>query len=209
MAFAPGLSGIPPGDRRLSHPLHRLGYARLLPDLSDEHCAEFYYQTTGTQENRDRFGMHFDRIIDRQNSVDRLRNAIVEPLTTGSMPALRISQENPNRVIEALEGGRPFYDVMNYRNLGQVRELPLDTVVETFINIDATGVHPAIANPLPKAAQSIVIPNAAREAMLMEAAVAWDASKLTAALCTDPLYPSEGRVQDITDYNARFLPKDM
>ena len=172
-----------------------MGYARLLPDLSDEHCAEFYYQTTGTQENRDRFGMHFDRIIDRQNSVDRLGNAIVKPLTTGSMPALRISQENPDRVIEALEGGRHFYDVMNYRNLGQVRELPLDTVVETFINIDATGVHPAIANPLPKAAQSIVIPNAAREAMLMEAAVAWDASKLTAALCTDPLYPSEGRVQ--------------
>ena len=184
-----------------------------MPGLSDEHCAEFYYQTTGTRENRDRFGMHYDRIVDRQNSVDRLRNAIVEPLATGNMPPLRISQENPDRVIEALEGGRPFYDVMNYRNLGQVRELPMDTVVETFVNIDATGVHPAIANPLPKAAQCIVTPTANREEMFMEAAVEWDAAKLTAALCTDPLVQDFTRVRDVVrdimDYNAQFLPKDM
>jgi hypothetical protein len=44
-----------------------------MPGLSDEHCAEFYYQTTGTQANRDLFTMHYDRIEDRQNSVTRLR----------------------------------------------------------------------------------------------------------------------------------------
>ncbi|MGN0778294.1 MAG: hypothetical protein ACI4MJ_04035, partial [Aristaeellaceae bacterium] len=184
-----------------------------MPGLSDEHCAEFYYQTTGTQENRDRFGMHYDRIVDRQHTVERLRNAIVEPLTTGNMPALRISEENPDRVIEALEGGRHFYDVMNYRNLGQVRELPLDTVVETFVNIDATGVHPAIANPLPKAAQTVVLPTAAREELFMEAAMEWDVTKLTAALCMDPLVQDFTRVRDVArdilDYNAQFLPKTL
>ena len=168
-----------------------------MPGLSDEHCAEFYYQTTGTQANRDLFGMHYDRIEDRNNSVVRLREQITEPLRTGNMPALRISDEKPDRVIEALEGGRPFYDVMNYRNLGQVRELPMDHVVETFVNVDATGVHPAIANPLPKAAQNIVIPTANREEMFMEAAMEWDAAKLTAALCTDPLVNDFTRVRAV------------
>ena len=182
-----------------------------MPGLSDEHCAEFYYQTTGTQENRDRFGMHYDRIEDRQNSVTRLREQITIPLETGNMPALRISDEKPDRVIEALEGGRPFYDVMNYRNLGQVREVPLDHVVETFVNVDATGLHPAIANPLPKAAQNIVIPTALREEMFMEAAMDWDVAKLTAALAVDPLVQDFTRIREVAkeilDYNAQFLPK--
>ena len=185
----------------------------VMPGLSDEHCAEFYYQTTGTQENRDRFGMHYDRIADRTNSVKRLRDQIVVPLETGNMPALRISDERPDRVIEALMGGREFYDVVNYRNLGQVRELPMDTVVETMVTFDATGVHPAIANPLPMAAQAIVIPTALREEMFMEAAVEWDANKLTSALCIDPLVQDFTKIRDVVkdlmDYNAQFLPKDM
>ena len=182
-----------------------------MPGLSDEHCAEFYYQTTGTQANRDLFTMHYDRIEDRQNSVTRLREQITEPLRTGNMPALRISDEKPDRVIEALEGGRPFYDVMNYRNLGQVRELPMDVVVETFVNVDATGLHPAVANPLPKAAQNIVIPTSLREEMFMEAAMDWDVAKLTAALSVDPLVQDFTKTRqiakEILDYNAQFLPE--
>ncbi len=182
-----------------------------MPGLSDEHCAEFYYQTTGTQANRDAFGMHYDRITDRSTSVKRLRDEIVVPLETGNMPEFRVSQERMERVIEALEGGREFYDVVNFRNLGQVRELPADTVVETFVTFDATGAHPSIANPLPKAAQAIVIPTALREELFMEAAVEWNESKLLSALCIDPLVQDftriRGAVKDIMAYNAKWLKK--
>lgn len=184
-----------------------------MPGLSDEHCAEFYYQTSGTQENRDRFGMHYDRVADRTSSVNRLRDNIVVPLETGKMPPLRISEEHPDRVIEALQGGREFYDALNYRNFGQVRELPMDTVVETMVTVDATGFHPAIANPLPMAAQAIVFPTALREEMFMEAAVEWDVHKLISALCIDPLVQDFTRVRDVArdilDYNRQFLPKNM
>ncbi len=182
-----------------------------MPGLSDEHCAEFYYQTTGTQESRDLFGMHYDRIADRTKTVERLRDQIVKPLETGDMPPFRVSEERPDRVIEALQGGREFYDVMNYRNFGQTRELPMDTVVETFVTFDATGIHPAIANPLPKAAQLVVQATAVREEMFMEAAAEWDESKLTAALCQDPLVQDFTRVRavaaDIMRYNAQFVGK--
>lgn len=183
-----------------------------MPGLSDEHCAEFYYQTTGTQENRDRFGMHYDRIKDRSTSVVQHRDNIVKPLASGNMPPLRVSDERPDRVIEALMGGREFYDVVNYRNFGQVRELPQDIVVETFVTFDGTGIHPAIANPLPMAAQAIVTPTALREEMFMEAAVEWDSKKLTSALCIDPLVQDFTRIRDVVrdmmEYNAQFLPKE-
>ncbi len=184
-----------------------------MPGLSDEHCAEFYYQTTGTQENRDRFGMHYDRVADRTVTVERLRNQIVKPLKTGKMPEFHVSNESPDRVIEALKGGRQFYEVMNYRNLGQVRELPMDIVVETFVTFDATGVHPAIASPLPKAAQLVVQATAIREEMYMEAAAEWNVDKLTQALCQDPLVLDFTKVRqvarDIMEYNEQFLPEDF
>lgn len=183
----------------------------VMPGLSDEHCAEFYYQTTGTQANRDLFKMHYDRIADRPASAARLKSHIVDAVKAGQVPPLRVSDEKMGRAIEALEGGRPLYEVCNYRNFGQVRELPLDTVVETWINIDATGVHPAIAHPLPKQVVPIVVGTAMREELFMEAAVEWDEQKLIAALCQDPLVQDFTKVKDVAreimEYNSKWLPK--
>ncbi|NLM76830.1 MAG: hypothetical protein GX173_01920 [Ruminococcaceae bacterium] len=180
-----------------------------MPGLSDEHCAEFYYQTTGNEENRAFFGMAYDRLADRPASVERLRNMIVEPLEKKEMPSEIHGDEIIHRAVEALEGGRQMYDVVNYRNLGQVRELPADVVVETFATLDGTGVHPAIANPMPKAVEAIVRPTVLREELFMEAAVEWNADKLVAALAIDPLVQDFRRVravvQDMMDYNAQWL----
>ncbi len=184
-----------------------------MPGLSDEHCAEFYYQTTGTQANRDKFGMHYDRLADRTETIKRINGRILTALETKEFPPKIGGNEIIHRVIEAFEGGRKYTDVCNYRNLGQVRELPHDIVVETFNSFDSTGVHPIIASPLPKAAQQIVIPTALREELFIEAAMEWDAGKLTAALCSDPLVQDFTKVRevvkDLMDYNAQFLPKGM
>ena len=92
-----------------------------------------------------------------------------------------------------------------------VADAQCDVVVETFVNVDATGLHPAIANPLPKAAQNIVIPTSLREEMFMEAAMDWDVAKLTAALSVDPLVQDFTKTRqiakEILDYNAQFLPE--
>ena len=182
-----------------------------MPGLSDEHCAEFYYQTTGTQKNRDLFGMDYDRVADRPGTVERLKNVVVSCLEKKDFPPLEAGNEIIHRVVEALEGGRPYYDVANYRNLGQVRELPLDVVVETFVNVDATGIHPAIASPLPKSAESIVRATALREELFMEAAVEWDEQKLISALAIDPLVQDFTKVRDVVrdmmSYNVQWLPK--
>ena len=85
----------------------------------------------------------------------------------------------------------------------------MDTVVETFVTFDATGVHPAIANPLPGAARLVVQATALREEMFMEAAVEWDENKLTAALCQDPLVQDFTRIRDVSrdimNYNRQFV----
>ena len=183
-----------------------------LPGLSDEHCAEFYYQTTGTQENRDKFGMHYDRIEDRTKSIARMKDQIMKRLADHDT-SLRYSDEQIHAAIEAFEGGNHLYTVMNYKNLGQCREFPIGMVVETFCTIDATGVHPAIASPLPKAALNVALATGNREELFMEAAMEWDEKKLVAALCNDPLVQDFTRVKevahDIMEYNKKWLPDDF
>lgn len=181
-----------------------------MPGLSDEHCSEFYYQTTGSRENREKFGMDYDRIADRTATVQRQKNRIVGPLGSGVMPPFREGEEILHRAIEAFEGGRPMYDVVNYRNLGQVPELPMDTVVETFVTVDGTGVHPAIASPMPKVVEAIVRPTALREELFMEAALERDVRKLTSALAIDPLVQDFTKVkrvaEELMEYNSRWWP---
>lgn len=62
-----------------------LGY---LPGLSDEHCAEFFYQAIGTPELRERFGMKYDRIAERMKSVDEHKDKVLEQLKTKKLPPL-------------------------------------------------------------------------------------------------------------------------
>jgi len=184
-----------------------------MPGLSDEHCAEFYGQVIGSQENRDFFGMHYDRIAERKQSASGLKTKMKNFLAEGGGASLRYCNEIVDRVIEALEGGRPMHEVMNYRNRGQVAELPLDTVVETWVNVDALGFHPQIALPMPKIVQTIVQPQALREQLFMEAAMEHDEHKLAAALALDPSVNDFRRVRDVAreifEYNDQFRPKDI
>lgn len=183
-----------------------------LPGLSDEHCAEFYYQTTGTEANRDTYGMHYDRLADRPASVTRMKKAIEDKLAAKDTQ-LRYSDEQIHLAVEALNGGRQLYTVMNYKNIGQCREFPKDMVVETFCTIDATGVHPSIASPLPNPALTVALATGYREEMFMEAAMEWNEDKLVAALVNDPLVMDFSRVRDVAhdimEYNKKWLPKDF
>ena len=183
-----------------------LGY---MPAISDEHCGEFFYQAIGTPELRERFGMHYDRIADRTQSVERFQGAIRQRLASGDMALPDSVGEVLDQAIEALEGGRRFRDVLNYRNLGQVDNLPRDAVVETLCEIDSTGVHPIWAGSLPPIVETVVRPLAVREEMYMEAAMEWDERKLSAALAMDPIVNDFTRVRkvaaEIMAYNRRFL----
>jgi len=182
-----------------------LGY---LPGLSDEHCAEFYYQVIGTPALRETFKMHYDRIEERTRSAVSARENLLAAVKAGPRPQIPACSEILDRYIEALHGGRALHDVLNYRNVGQVPNLPSDTVVETWCYVDATGVHPEITRPLPKIVESIVRPMALREELFMEAAMEQDEQKLVSALAMDPIVNDFLQIKavahDIMVYNRQF-----
>lgn len=89
-------------------------------------------------------------------------------------------------VIEALSGNGRFLGTTNYRNMGQIPELPLDAVVETRCHFDRAGVHP-LCSPMPKILQTITLPQVLRQERIIDITLNGTFDELAALVQTDPL----------------------
>jgi len=185
----------------------KIGY---LPGLGDEHCAEFFGQLLDTEERRKYYNMTYDRIHERTNTVNRDKQRMLDRLT-GKLPIDlegHSGTESIARFIQALRGGGVFTDVLNYRNEGQIPNLPLDTVVETRCVVDATGVRPIMVGNLPPIVESLIRPIVMREQLHMEAAMEENVTKLKWALATDPLVNEFRGIDELSrevmEYNLQF-----
>lgn len=101
--------------------------------------------------------------------------------------------------------------VVNTRHNGAVAGWPADWVLEMPCRIDAAGVHPLPAAPLPLAAFGLIAQVKAYELLTVEAAVHGDRRAAYQALLANPLGPSADRVQavldDLLETNRPYLPQ--
>ncbi len=116
-----------------------------------------------------------------------------------------------DKFIAALHGAGSLTEVFNCPNVGQISNLPLESVVETKCLVDSTGVHPIAAGALPPILESLVRPVSIRQELYMEAAMTGDAQLLRAALATDPLVSDFRNIHQLTDellkYNRKFAQR--
>ncbi len=110
----------------------------------------------------------------------------------------------------------------HYNNLGQVHVVnvphagcvpgsPVDWVLEMPCRIDASGIHPLPATPLPPVCAGLVSQVKAYELLTVEAAVHGDRKAAYQALLAHPLGPSADQVQavldDLLEMNNKYLPQ--
>ena len=101
--------------------------------------------------------------------------------------------------------------VANVRHEGAVRGWPPDWVLEMPCRVDADGIHPLPAEPLPPACFGLLAHVKAFELLAVEAAVHGDRRAAYQALLAHPLGPSADRVgavlDDLLETNRRYLPQ--
>jgi 6-phospho-beta-glucosidase len=101
--------------------------------------------------------------------------------------------------------------VVNVRHNGAVRGWPADWVVELPARVDAKGIHPLPAEPLPPACFGLVAQIKMYELLTVEAAVHGDRNAAYQALLSNPLGPKADKVQDVLDdmlaTNKAWLPQ--
>jgi 6-phospho-beta-glucosidase len=101
--------------------------------------------------------------------------------------------------------------VVNTRHNGAISGWPADWVLEMPCRVDAAGVHPLPAGPLPPACFGLIAQVKSYELLTVEAAVHGDRQAAYQALLTHPLGPPADRVRavldDLLETNRQWLPQ--
>jgi 6-phospho-beta-glucosidase len=100
---------------------------------------------------------------------------------------------------------------VNVPHRGAVPGWPEDWVLEMPSRVDAKGIHPLPAEPLPPACFGLVAQVKSYEILTVEAAVHGDRNAAYQALLTHPLGPSADKIQtvldDMLETNKAYLPQ--
>ena len=101
--------------------------------------------------------------------------------------------------------------VVDVPQCGAVAGWPADWVLEMPCRVDAQGIHPLPARPLPPACFGLVAQVKSYEILTVEAAVHGDRRTAYLALLSHPLGPRAGQIQavldDLLETNRRYLPQ--
>lgn len=114
------------------------------------------------------------------------------------------------QVIHAHHNNLGQVQIVNVRQDGAVVDCPADWVMELPCRIDAAGIHPLPAPPLPEAVIGLLRSVKAYELLTVEAAVTGSRRAAFEALLAHPLGPKANRVSAVLDdllkTNRAYLP---
>jgi alpha-galactosidase/6-phospho-beta-glucosidase family protein len=116
-------------------------------------------------------------------------------------------------ILCAIALNRPFVDVVNLPNTGQIENLPAGAVVETLGLVDRLGFRAVTAGALPGTIRQLVMPHCVVQQMTLEAALTGNLGLALEALCLDPccahLAPTEIRAmgRDLVRATRAWLPQ--
>ena len=115
------------------------------------------------------------------------------------------------QVIHAHRNDLGQVEIVNVRQGGAVPGYPAEWVMELPCRIDASGIHPLPAEPLPPVCFGLMAQVKSYELLTVEAAVHGDRNALYEALLVHPLGPEAGKVKlvmdDLLETNRKYLPQ--
>jgi alpha-galactosidase/6-phospho-beta-glucosidase family protein len=159
-----------------------------MPYLGDRHTCEFFPRYLTDRAAMRRYRLERTSIAERRAEF-RGRDRALRAMVKGAIPDewLKPSRETAAEIIAAHATGRPFVDVGNVPNIGQVTNLPRGPVVETAVRVDGNGFSPVCFGDLPQPVLGMVEPHAHVQATLVKACRERDRDLAFAALRLDPL----------------------
>jgi alpha-galactosidase/6-phospho-beta-glucosidase family protein len=158
-----------------------------LPAAGDRHVCEFLPGYLRDEKERERLDLRVTTVDVRTERLaadrDRVRRMIQgqEPIPTGR------SREEISDVIAALWTGEDSVNIVNLPNAGQVRDLPLGAVVETYGALNGTGASGIVFGELPPPVAALVHPHVFNQEAVVQAGLTGDRDLAFRAFLNDPL----------------------
>jgi alpha-galactosidase len=159
----------------------------MLTYIEDRHTCEF---VPGYLDKDEACLKSFDlvrtTVEERAAKCANVRRITAE-LASGKREPFKKSRETAIDIIKAFISNKPFVDVVNLPNIGQVDNLPRGAVVETMGLVDSRGFTPLSVGKLPESILPLVEVHCHVEQMTMRAALTGDKDLALQALRLDPL----------------------
>ncbi|MFA6101802.1 MAG: hypothetical protein WCV67_01835 [Victivallaceae bacterium] len=153
----------------------------------DRHTCEFVpgYINNGKSPIK-RFGLVRTSIEERYDVRKGARERAAK-LASGETAPFGRSRETAVDIMTAFINNKPFIDVVNMPNIGQIDNLPRGAVVETMGMVDARGFTPIAIGSLPREVQPTIDVHCKVQMMTLEAAMKGDLEMALHSLMLDPL----------------------
>ena len=183
-----------------------------LPAAGDRHVAEFFpFFLTEEADLGKKWGVKLTTVKERREKwrPDALKRC--KDLISGKVPLdMKQSGETIAFIINALSGGKPFTDVMNLPNEGQIANLPRGACVETMAVADTLGARGIAVGDIPLAILNQVMKHVLNQELTVEAALTGDRDLVLQAILNDPLTNNFENAKKMTDElieaNKKYLP---
>lgn len=193
----------------LNEMLKEYGY---LTYLDDRHTCEYFSTYLTDPKMIKRYRIHRTTIGERKTGLRNARKKALD-MASGKEPILPRSRETAIDMITAFVTNKPFVDVVNLPNIGQIENLPLGAVVETMGQVNSMGFMPIAIGPMPEILRGLTDVHCRVQKMALEAALTGDRKLAMEALMLDPLCaklaPSDVRKMGLELLHAtrEYLPQ--
>jgi alpha-galactosidase len=178
---------------------------------SSGHASEYspYFRKTAAMVEEElvpRFTSPEDDWFDFGRTGGYLRRCLarLEEEEPGEVPEER-THEYGSFIVEAIETGEPFVLNGNVPNHGLIDNLPDGCCVEVPCVVDANGVQPTVAGPLPPQLAGLNRTNVNVQELIVEAALTGDTEAVHHAVSLDPLTAAVCTLGEIRELTAELL----
>jgi alpha-galactosidase len=186
----------------------------LLTYNEDRHTCEFIScYLSGSEDIIEKYHLVRTFIEDRRKSRKEADELLDKYISGAETLSGERSRETAADIIAAFHNDKNFIDIVNLPNIGQIPNLPKDSIVETLGVVNSLGFKPICTGNLPEAVNKMVLPHAINQDLIVEAGIDGDLGKALTALYNDPLcahltYPEiEEMAMKLLRANKKFLPQ--
>ncbi len=182
-----------------------------LPAAGDRHLCEFVPGYLSDEKERERLDLRVTTVDVRRErlAADRER---VKRMVRGdeAIPTGR-SREEISDIIAAIWTGEDSVNIVNLPNAGQVRDLPLGAVVETYGSINGAGASGIVFGELPPPVAALVHPHVFNQEATVQAGLQGDRDLAFRTFVNDPLVASRADARALFDEmleaHSAYLPQ--
>jgi alpha-galactosidase/6-phospho-beta-glucosidase family protein len=182
-----------------------------LPAAGDRHLCEFLPGYLSDERERERLDLRVTTIDVRREKLAESREQ-VRRMIAGEEPIdLERSREEISDIISAMVTGKNSVNIANLPNEGQIQDLPVGAVVETYGAISGLGASGVAFGELPAPVAGLVHPHVINQEMIVEAGLMGDKDLAFQAFVNDPLvsHHPEARnlFEEMFEAQSQLLPQ--